>query len=165
MATPWTSEEERKEFFEKLELKDAVEPSVLMLEKLAVEELDNMICEDIVAVFKKYFPNTKVDKQKVLKLARMLIAEEKTESQKATESDLEEKIRKFENDATNCATQIAVDTARRLYKKDHGYMPDYPQTAEELLWIGNYAKEMMHSIANEILGSDEPFEPITEVIL
>ena len=78
MATPWTSEEERNEFFEKLELKDVVEPSVLMLEKLAVEELDNMICEDIVAVLKKYFPNTKVDKQKVLKLTKTLIAKENT---------------------------------------------------------------------------------------
>ena len=74
MATPWTSEQERNEYFEKLKLEDSVETSLL---KLAVKEFDNMICEDIVAVFKKYFPNTKVDKQKVLKLARMLIEEEK----------------------------------------------------------------------------------------
>lgn len=86
------------------------------------------------------------------------------ESQKVTEtSDLEEKIRKFENDATNCATQIAIDIARRLFKQDHGYMPLYPGTDKEFLWIGNYAKEMMHNIANEILESGEPFEPITEV--
>ena len=86
------------------------------------------------------------------------------ESQKVTEtSDLEEKIRKFENDATNWAIQIAIDTARRLFNQARGYMPLYPGTDEELLWIGNYAKETMHNIANEILESDEPFEPITEV--
>lgn len=88
------------------------------------------------------------------------------ESQKVTEtSDLEEKIRRFENDATNWAIQIAIDTARRLFDHTCGYMPLYPGTDEELLWIGNYAKEAMHNITNEILESDEPFEPITEVIL
>ena len=76
MATPWTSEEERNEYFEKLKLEDSVETSLL---KLAVKEFDNMIFEDIVAVLKKYFPNSTLDEQKVLKFAKALIAEEKTE--------------------------------------------------------------------------------------
>lgn len=80
-------------------------------------------------------------------------------------SDFEEKIREFENAAIICATQVAIDTARRLFYQAHGYWPLYPGTDKELLRIGNYVKELMHSIANEILGSDEPFEPITEVTL
>ena len=76
MATPWRSEEERNEYFEKLKLEDSVKTSLL---KLAVKEFDNMICEDIVAVLKKYFPNSAIDERKVLKLARMLIDEERRE--------------------------------------------------------------------------------------
>lgn len=74
MATPWRSEEERNEYFEKLKLEDSVETSLL---KLAEKEFDNMICKDIIAVLKKYFPNSTLDEQKVPKLAKMLIAEEK----------------------------------------------------------------------------------------
>lgn len=75
MATPWTSEEERNEYFDKLKLEDSVETSLL---KLAAKVYDNMICEEIVAVFKKYFPNSTLDEQKVLNFAKALIAEEKT---------------------------------------------------------------------------------------
>lgn len=46
------------------------------LEKIFVEEFDKMIAKDIVAVLNKYFPSATVDEKKVIKLARMLIAEE-----------------------------------------------------------------------------------------
>ena len=78
MATPWRSEEEREEYLGKVKLEDVICTGKSMA-KIAAEEFDNMICEDIIAVFKKYFPTSMVDKHKVLKLARMLIAEEKTE--------------------------------------------------------------------------------------
>lgn len=52
MATPWKSEEERNEYFEKLKLEDSVKTSLL---KLAVKEFDNMICERHRCGFKKIF--------------------------------------------------------------------------------------------------------------
>jgi len=70
------------------------------------------------------------------------------------------KIREFEERATVRAVQIATDTARRHWKQMHGYNPEYPSTEEELLWIINYAGEAMHSLANEILGTDEPYTTI-----
>lgn len=44
--------------------------------KILADELDKRISEDIVAVFKKYFPNTTIDEKRVLKLARLLICDE-----------------------------------------------------------------------------------------
>jgi hypothetical protein len=44
--------------------------------KIYAEEIDKLIAKDIAAVFKKYFPYAKIDEKKVLKLAKMLIAEE-----------------------------------------------------------------------------------------
>ena len=69
-----------------------------------------------------------------------------------------EKIEEFKSLATTWAVQIAIDTARRLYEKEHGYPPEYPSTEEELLWIGNYAGEAMNSVVNRILGTDEPYK-------
>lgn len=77
MATPWRSEEERSEYLGKVKLEDVICPEKSMA-KIAAEEFDNMICEDIVAVLKKYFPNSTLDEQKVLNFAKALIAEEKT---------------------------------------------------------------------------------------
>ena len=39
-------------------------------------QYDKLIARDIAAVFKKYYPYSTLDEEKVLKLARMLIAEE-----------------------------------------------------------------------------------------
>lgn len=69
-----------------------------------------------------------------------------------------EKIKEFKSLATTWAMQIAIDTARRLYKQEHGRYPLYPSTEEELLWIGNYAGEAMNSVVNEILGTNEPYK-------
>lgn len=44
--------------------------------EIIAEELDQMIANDIVKVYKKYFPNTKVDEKRVLHLARLMIATE-----------------------------------------------------------------------------------------
>ncbi len=41
-----------------------------------VAQYDKLIASDIAAVFKKYYPYSTVDGEKVLKLSRMLIAEE-----------------------------------------------------------------------------------------
>lgn len=38
---------------------------------------DKLIARDIAVVFKKYYPYSTLDEEKVLKLARMLIANEK----------------------------------------------------------------------------------------
>jgi hypothetical protein len=46
------------------------------IEKITAEEFDKMVSKDIVAVFKKHFPNSMIDEKRVMKLARMLIAEE-----------------------------------------------------------------------------------------
>jgi hypothetical protein len=40
-------------------------------------EYDKLIATDIAAVLKKYYPYSTVDEEKVLKLARMLMADEK----------------------------------------------------------------------------------------
>jgi hypothetical protein len=40
-------------------------------------QYDKLISRDIAAVFKKYFPYSTIDEEKVLKLSRMLIADEK----------------------------------------------------------------------------------------
>jgi hypothetical protein len=40
-------------------------------------QYDKLIARDIAAVFKKYFPYSTLDEEKVLRLARMLIANEK----------------------------------------------------------------------------------------
>lgn len=45
--------------------------------EILVEEYDRMIAKDIAEVVKKYFPNTKIDEEKVLKMARMIAYEEK----------------------------------------------------------------------------------------
>ena len=39
-------------------------------------QYDKLIARDIAAVFKKYYPYSTVDEEKVLKLSRMLIAQE-----------------------------------------------------------------------------------------
>lgn len=44
--------------------------------KIIAEELDKMVAKDIVAVFKKHFPHSTIDEKRVMKLTRMLIAEE-----------------------------------------------------------------------------------------
>lgn len=44
--------------------------------KMVADELDKRISEDIIAVFKKYFPNSTIDEKRVLKLARLLICDE-----------------------------------------------------------------------------------------
>lgn len=41
--------------------------------QIIAEDLDQAIAKEIIQVFKKYFPNTKIDGKKVLRLARMLI--------------------------------------------------------------------------------------------
>ena len=40
-------------------------------------QYDKLIARDIATVFKKYYPYSTLDEEKVLKLARMLIANEK----------------------------------------------------------------------------------------
>ena len=45
--------------------------------EILVEEYDRMIAKDIAEVVKKYFPNTKIDEEKVLEMARMIAYEEK----------------------------------------------------------------------------------------
>jgi hypothetical protein len=57
------------------ELLDFGEQEDLVADLLA--QYDKLIASDIVAVFKKYFPYSTVDEEKVLKLARMLVADEK----------------------------------------------------------------------------------------
>lgn len=39
-------------------------------------QYDKLIARDIAAVFKKYYPFSTLDEEKVMKLSRMLIAEE-----------------------------------------------------------------------------------------
>lgn len=46
-----------------------------------IEQYDKLIARDIATVFKKYFPYSTVDEEKVLKLARMLIEEANNEQQ------------------------------------------------------------------------------------
>ena len=46
-----------------------------------VAQYDKLIARDIATVFKKYFPYSKVDEEKVLKLARMLMEEANNEQQ------------------------------------------------------------------------------------
>ena len=41
-----------------------------------VAQYDKLIARDIATVFKKYFPYSTVDEEKVLKLSRMLLSEE-----------------------------------------------------------------------------------------
>lgn len=57
------------------ELLDFGEGKDLVADLLA--QYDKLIARDIAAVFKKYFPYSTLDEEKVLKLARMIIAEEK----------------------------------------------------------------------------------------
>jgi hypothetical protein len=57
------------------ELLDFGEQDDLVANLLA--QYDKLIARDIAAVFKKYFPYSTLDEEKVLKLARMLIANEK----------------------------------------------------------------------------------------
>lgn len=45
--------------------------------QILAEEYDQMIANDIIGVIKKYFPNTKIDEKRVIRLARMIVAEEK----------------------------------------------------------------------------------------
>ncbi len=45
--------------------------------QILAEEYDRMIANDIIGVLKKYFPNTKIDEKRVIRLARMIVAEEK----------------------------------------------------------------------------------------
>lgn len=44
--------------------------------QILAEEYDRMIAKDIVEVIKKYFPQSTLDEKKVMRLARMLLAEE-----------------------------------------------------------------------------------------
>lgn len=46
------------------------------LGKILAEEYDKLIARDIIEVFKKYFPLSTINEEKVLKLSRMLISEE-----------------------------------------------------------------------------------------
>lgn len=59
------------------EQKDLVADSVADSVADLLAQYDKLIARDIAAVFKKYFPYSTVDKEKVLKLARMLMADEK----------------------------------------------------------------------------------------
>lgn len=47
--------------------------------KLLAEEYDKMICKDIVEVIRKYLPDTPLDHEKVMKLAKMILAKESTQ--------------------------------------------------------------------------------------
>ena len=62
-----------------VEISDVLEDwdDVKSPQEIFVEEYDRLICKDIVAVVNKYFPNATIDEKKVMKLAKMLIAEEK----------------------------------------------------------------------------------------
>ena len=57
------------------ELLDFGEQKDLVDDLLA--QYDKLIAREIAAVFKKYYPYSTLDEEKVLKLARMLIADEK----------------------------------------------------------------------------------------
>ena len=44
--------------------------------QILAEEYDRMISNDIIEVIKKYFPQSTIDEKKVMRLARMILAEE-----------------------------------------------------------------------------------------
>ena len=76
MATPWKSEEARNEYYDKLKVEDLISPSEKSIGRMISENPDKTIAKEITEAVNRHFLLYKVDEQKVLKFARMLIYEE-----------------------------------------------------------------------------------------